>query len=76
MQISAYNSEHQIISIYYLVKPVSAFEIKTTEKVFDFIGDQQHEQTFRWIDINTISEKDFTLPIDKIVGGMLNKNRA
>ncbi len=73
MQVSAYNSEHQIISIYYLVKPISTFEIKTTEKVFDFEGDKQHEQAFRWLDLKSISEKDFTLPIDKIVGGMLKK---
>lgn len=73
MQVSAYNSEHQIISIYYLVKPISTFNIKTTKKVFDFEGEKQHEQTFRWIDLKTISENDFTLPIDKIVGGMLQK---
>lgn len=73
MQVSAYNSEHQIISIYYLVKPISTLNIKTTKKVFDFEGDKQHEQTFRWIDLKTISENDFTLPIDKIVGGMLQK---
>ena len=71
MQVSAYNPEHQIISIYYLVKPASTFEIKTTEKVFDFEGGKQHEQTFRWIDLNSISENDFTLAIDKIVGGMM-----
>ncbi len=70
-QLSAYNSEHQIISIYYLVKPVSTFNITSTEKVFDFEGGKQHEQTFRWIDLKTISENDFTLPIDKKVGEML-----
>lgn len=73
MQVSAYNPEHQIISIYYIVKPVSTFEITTTEKAFDFEGGKQHEQTFRWIDLKTVSENDFTLPIDKIVGGMLKK---
>lgn len=71
MQISAYNPEHQIVSIYYLVKPLGQFEIKTTDKIFDFIGDQQHEQTFRWLDLGSVSEKDFTLPIDKIVGKLL-----
>lgn len=75
MQVSAFSSEHQIISIYYLVKPIATFELKTTEKVFDFIGGQQLEQTFRWIDLNSISEKDFTLAIDKIVGGMLKDLR-
>ena len=71
MQVSAYNPEHQIVSIYYLVKPIGNFEIKTTDKIFDFIGGQQHEQTFRWLDLRAASEKDFTLPIDKIVGKLL-----
>lgn len=71
MQVSAFNPEHQIISIYYLVKSVSDFQITPTEKVFDFEGGKQHEQTFRWIDLKSISENDFTLAIDKIVGGML-----
>ncbi len=73
MQVSAYNPQHQIISIYYLVKPVSTFNITTTEKIFDFKGGKQHEQTFRWMDLNFVSENDFTLPIDKMVGGMLSK---
>lgn len=73
MQVSAYNPQHQIISIYYLVKATSTFEIKTTEKIFDFEGGKQHEQTFRWLNLNSVSENDFTLPIDKIVGEMLGK---
>lgn len=71
MQVSAFNPEHQIISIYYLVKPTSTFEIKTTEKMFDFEGGKPHEQTFRWMDLKSISENDFTLAIDKLVGGKL-----
>src|SRR4051812_47529929 len=35
-QVSAYDKSHQIISIYYIVKPVSTFEITTTNKIFDF----------------------------------------
>ena len=71
MQVSAYNPEHQIVSIYYLVKPIGSFEIKTTDKIFDFIGGLQHEQSFRWLNLTSVSEKDFTLPIDKIVGKLL-----
>ena len=75
MQVSAYNPAHQIISIYYLVKPVSNFKITTTEKIFDFKNDQKYEQTFRWVELKSISENDFTLAIDKIVGGMLKDLR-
>ncbi len=73
MQVSAYNPEHQIISIYYLVKPISDFEITTTEKIFDFKNNKLYEQTFRWMELKKISEKDFTLAIDKIVGKMLKE---
>ncbi|HEY0029811.1 MAG TPA: NUDIX domain-containing protein [Bacteroidia bacterium] len=72
-QVSAYNKSHQIISIYYLVKPVSTFQLKSTEKVFDFGPDKRYEQTFRWIPLSSISENDFTLPIDKMVGKKLQE---
>jgi 8-oxo-dGTP diphosphatase len=75
-QISAYNQTHQIISIYYVVKPVSNFEIITTNKVFDFDSTGQYAQTFRWLDLKTISENDFTLAIDKRVGKMLKEKIA
>jgi 8-oxo-dGTP pyrophosphatase MutT (NUDIX family) len=61
-QISAYNSSHQIISIYYIVKPIGEFKIDSKEDI-----------SFRWIELKDISENDFTLPIDKIVGKMLNE---
>jgi ADP-ribose pyrophosphatase YjhB (NUDIX family) len=72
-QKSAYNANHQIISIYYLVKPTTDFNITTTENVFDFAGKTDYIQTFRWIDLDKISGKDFTLPIDKKVGELLKE---
>ncbi|MFL5762410.1 MAG: NUDIX hydrolase [Bacteroidia bacterium] len=72
-QVSAYDRTHQIISIYYAVKPVSTFQLKTTDKVFDFGDDKRYVQTFRWIPLKEISENDFTLAIDKIVGRMLRE---
>jgi 8-oxo-dGTP diphosphatase len=71
-QQSAYNENHQIISIYYLVKPKTNFNVKTTEKIFDF-SSKEYAQIFRWIDLKNISGKDFTLPIDKRVGEMLKE---
>lgn len=72
-QKSAYNANHQIISIYYLVKPKTAFNVKTTESIFDFANKTDYAQTFRWISLNTINENDFTLPIDKKVGELLKE---
>lgn len=74
-QLSAYNPSHQIISIYYMVKPAGGFPIAATEKIFDFEDGKEYAQTFRWIPLSTISENDFTLPIDRIVGRMLAQKK-
>jgi len=68
-QLSAYNPSHQIISIYYNVKPAGDFPIQTADKIFDFSDGK--DLVFRWIALDTIRESDFTLPIDKIVAKML-----
>jgi len=60
-QPSAFNLNHQIISIYYLLKSKDDFNLDTTENGLNF----------RWIELKNISENDFTLPIDKIVGNLL-----
>jgi 8-oxo-dGTP diphosphatase len=67
-QQSAYNKKHQIISIYYLVKPLSKFKLNSKAVTLN-----TNKESFRWIDLKSISEKDFTLPIDKLVGKMLKK---
>jgi 8-oxo-dGTP diphosphatase len=70
-QQSAYNPNHQILSIYYLVKPSANFQVKSTDKIFDFQDKKGYIQTFRWLELDKISGNDFTLPIDKIVGDKL-----
>ena len=75
-QISAYNPSHQIISIYYIVKPTSNFEITTKQIPFDFDERKDNAQIFRWLNLTSISENDFTLPIDKHIGKMLRGKQA
>ncbi len=70
-QKSAYNNTHQIMSIYYKVKPSSNFKIISTEKIFDFGDELNYIQTFRWVDIPKINENTFTLPIDKVIANMI-----
>jgi hypothetical protein len=41
--------------------------------MFDFKQHIVNEEQFRWINLKGISGKDFTLPIDKIVGEMLRE---
>ena len=59
-QPSAFDSS-QVISIYYMV---SAMVPET------FVNNETNERTY-WMDIKAVSADTFTLPIDKIVGGML-----
>lgn len=72
-QISAFGDGRQIISIYYYVKTVSPF-VKTVKlKPFDFDELVDQAQALRWIPIDDLSEEQVTLPIDKIVVGMIKE---
>lgn len=70
-QVSAFNSEQQIMSIYYLVLPVKTLGIKISDKKFDFPELKEEAQSFRFISIAEISPDDFTFPIDKKVAVLL-----
>ncbi len=72
-QPSAFHKNHQIISIYYLVKHGSVFNVQIKDKTFDFSQQINYEQHFRWIYLREISGSDFTLPIDKVVGDLLQQ---
>lgn len=79
-QVSAFHPDHQIISIYYLVKAMEAIKIPIRLKPFDF-DDQQmrvydatgETETFRFIDWNDFSAASVTLPIDKIVATLIKE---
>lgn len=68
---SAFSNASQLISIYYLVKPLEDFKFKTTSRPFDFDEKKEGSQSFRWLNLKSISENDFTFIIDKRVGEML-----
>ena len=76
---SAFNPEHQIISIYYFVKALEPIAVPLRTKLFDFDEEQMktyhstgETETFRFIRWNDFSTESVTLPLDKIVAGMLN----
>ena len=77
-QMSAFNPEHQIISIYYYAKALEPIKVPLRDSLFAF-DEQQLEiynrtgecETFRFINWNNFSEKSVTLPIDKIVAGII-----
>jgi len=79
-QMSAFNPEHQIVSIYYFVKALQPITAPLRDKEFDFDEDQlkiyverNEIETFRFIDWNDFSAESVTLPIDKIVAGIIKK---
>jgi ADP-ribose pyrophosphatase YjhB (NUDIX family) len=80
-QKSAFNPDHQIISIYYFVKALEPITTPLRKKEFDFdeaqmkIYEQVREvETFRFINWNSFSADSVTLPIDKIVADFIKKN--
>ena len=73
-QQSAFNPEHQIISIYYYVKALEEIKVPLRTKPFDFDEDQLkmysqkgETETFRFIEWEDFSAETVSLPIDKIV---------
>lgn len=79
-QQSAFNKEHQIISIYYRATALEPPKIALRQKPFDFdvnqirIYEQTGEtETFRFIDWEDFSDESVTLPIDKIVARLVKE---
>jgi ADP-ribose pyrophosphatase YjhB (NUDIX family) len=77
-QMSAFNPEHQIISIYYFAHALETIKVPLRQKPFDFDEQQLavykergETETFRFIDWNDFSAAAVSLPIDKIVATML-----
>lgn len=79
-QQSAFNKDHQIISIYYLVQPLEKITVPLNNTPFQF-NEKNMEvykatgetESFRFIDWNIFDENALTLPIDKVVAGIIKK---
>ncbi len=77
-QISAFNSRHQIVSIYYYVHTNEPINLPTKTKRFDFAPEQTAEpkgqaEVRRWVDWCDLTPESVDLPLDKIVVKMLKK---
>ena len=64
---SAFDPTKQVISIYYVVAPVTRQKITVSEKKFDFPDERNGNQKFRWVDIVTLEPEEFTFPTDQKV---------
>ena len=81
-QMSAFNPEHQIISIYYAAKALEPIKAPLRDKAFDFDEAQlsvyetkKEIETFRFINWEDFSAESVTLPIDKVIATIVKKGR-
>ncbi len=79
-QVSAFNPQHQIISIYYLVSPITEINYPIRTNAFDFDEREMmlyegtgETETFRFINWEDFTEASVSLPIDKKVAGLLKE---
>jgi 8-oxo-dGTP diphosphatase len=80
-QMSAFNPEHQIISIYYFAKALEKIKAPLRDKEFDF-DEREMEmyrvkgetETFRFVNWEDFSSAAVTLPIDKVVADLLKQS--
>ncbi len=77
-QMSAFNPEHQIVSIYYRVKPLEEIKVPLRETPFEFDENQMavyhatgETETFRLIPMKEFDASSVHLPIDKVVAELV-----
>jgi ADP-ribose pyrophosphatase YjhB (NUDIX family) len=80
-QMSAFNPEHQIISIYYRVEALEEIRVPIRTRLFDFDESQLEvyrktgeTETFRFIPWGSFSSDSVCLPIDKVVASLLKSS--
>jgi len=69
---SSFN-DSQVISIYYLVKEKAPLELAFKTKIYDFDGNGELLQAFRWVKIQDLSVEEITFRTDKTVAKLLKK---
>jgi 8-oxo-dGTP diphosphatase len=67
---SAFNNS-QIVSVYYLVTNMDTLHLNFKTKAFDFDGEGDVLQAFRWVRVADLDEADFLFPTDKHVVNLL-----
>lgn len=79
-QMSAFDQEHQIISIYYFAEALEPIRAPLRSVPFDFderemkiYEEKKETETFRFIGWNEFTEEHVTLPIDKVVARILKE---
>ena len=81
-QRSAFNHNHQILSVYYHVEAMEPIRVPLRTNAFEFDAEQlaiyektQQTESFRFMNWNDFSSDALSLPIDKIVADLLKSRR-
>lgn len=75
-QKALFFENHQLISIYYLIKLKSNPVFKISDEPFDFPSLKNGNQSFRWASIANLREESLTFPVDRFVLNLLKKEFA
>ena len=75
-QEALFHKNHQLISIYYLIRFKKVISCKISEVAFDFPEMKNGMQSFRWKAISELTEEDVSFPIDKKVVRLLKETKA
>lgn len=67
---SAFN-DSQVISVYYSVKNLEELNLNFKTMVFDFDGEGEVLQSFRWVKLTNLVNEDFLFPTDQHVAKLL-----
>lgn len=66
--------DSQVISVYYIVKNITPVNLVIKTKIFDFDGEGDVLQAFRWVKVSDLRPDDFIFPTDKRVAELLIDN--
>ncbi|TCD10453.1 NUDIX domain-containing protein [Pedobacter frigidisoli] len=69
---SSFN-DSQVISVYYLVKEKAPLKLAFKNKIYDFDGDGDMLQAFRWVAIKNLDVDEITFRTDKTVAQLLKE---
>lgn len=67
---SFFDENSQVVSIYYLVKPISKLDFKTSDTPHNY-EKKEGAQALRWISCKDFKESDLTLLIDQFVAKLI-----
>lgn len=69
---SAFN-DSQVISVYYIVKEKAPLQLAFKDTIYDFDGEGEILQAFRWVKIGDLDIESITFKTDKTVARLLKE---